>query len=155
MGKFLKIIRLLLLIILAIALGNFPIMIDSIPNYIDLLNSLQQLIIFMFGIFLAILGSINIFRNYNFISKLYQVGVDLQLTKFLLSLSFQSGLLACWLTVGFLFDKCHSTIIGRIYISILALLMFKMLFDTSYLLWIFNRIFKNYIKVEERERNFK
>jgi len=125
---------------------------SSFSNYIDFMNAIQGLFIFITGILLALLGSINIFRNYSFIKNLFQLNVDLEMTKKLLKLIFMSSLFVVVITLGLLFDKDDSRVLSVIYISFLLFFGGKVAIDLMYIGYIINKIFKRYILEEKLRR---
>ena len=121
----------------------------DIKNYVDFLNSLQQVAIFIVGMLLAILGAINIFRNYAFIKKLFQLNADLQMTQMILKLVFLTGFYIFLTTAGLLFDELDTSIYSQVYIALLIAFGLKIVFNLIQIAYLIKKIFNEYIEAEK------
>lgn len=124
----------------------------SFNNYIEFISGLQQIFIFIFGILLALLGSINIFKEYIFFKKLFQLNGDLQIIKILLKLIFYAGLLILISVFAFLFNYDSNSRFSIIFISGFMSLTIKFKIHLIDISLIFKRLFTGYINSEKRER---
>lgn len=125
---------------------------NSFNNYLEIIDGLQNIFIFITGTFLALLGSIGIFKEYSFLKKLFQLNVDLKLTKILSVQIFFGSLLIFVSIISLMFKYNDETLISTIFISSYISLTVKFLINIAYISNSFRRILKNYLREEEKER---
>ncbi|GAB2021975.1 hypothetical protein RyT2_10490 [Pseudolactococcus yaeyamensis] len=150
--KLRKNIPLIIFILTTFYLIKYEFTPKNFANYTELLSELNNFSLALISIALAILGAINVFKDYSFIKRLYQLNVDLDFSKRLLKFTCMTIVFSILIIGALFFAKTSFDTFSRIYIGVLINLSFQVLYQIIYISYFIFGVFTSYFKEERNSR---